>query len=816
MHGSFRFCPLHPGAVTQDSHKRVLGCLTDEDETHQLLPFPGSAQGLHDQGGMYDVFDAQLARLAPGFQPTRVAGAPSPAGVQLSFGACFPSAASEFSESDGEPDPAQTPWESTVQSTLPAQAALELAARAAAIPVERAPHHLRLAGLAPPSAAVETGGGSGAAARKLSMRPMPAPLGSGGVASTQDAPGGAGGSRSRAMTQAVEFEVQQLGNTVKTLYYLLNNHHYAANEVGSETSKALKRGATLTTAYVCELLCSASKGLRPEWHDALVIPAIPHDDTISRPGSLLYRLAGAVARGFGGNLRPDLLSHKPRASARDTPPDERKALLADAFGCANLPAGCSKVVIVDDNVDTCATGEAMASALKAAAARAGQQLTVCLVCVARCVKVMKRAANAQLPVAVRERLDAALDKDTAAVAPLLTREQRGVVYRSLNYVGSTVRGVYDASWTGEDMLATRAKEHNRRLDKGIHQSPKHMAQALAHRAHHGEWPDFEVLEVLYSKEGEPWDAFVRRVIRAEQRWLDALGDMRSNASATAGRPDTESCVKGGRCGGEDDFRVKDAAVDLQAKEQAHESAQEAACGAPQDKGLQAAAAAAAAALELAQAAHQTALQQQALTLEGKLKGARTGGEDDFRVKDAAVHLQAKELAHESAQEATCGAPQDPGLQAAAAAAAAAVAVARDAYGKAQQQKARTSKGKQTGGNNHRTAKGPNTQKCGGCGELGGQWRSCPRNPESAKRSQPSMHRFPVHDDGPGEPGKRWGKRTKDVYAERLMVASAATAVAAQPQPRGMKRPPPHPQPQKQTHKIANFNGSRLQLAKPLP
>lgn len=105
------------------------------------------------------------------------------------------------------------------------------------------------------------------------------------------------------MTQAVEFEVQQLGNTVKTLYYLLNNHHYAANEVGSETSKALKRGATHTTAYVCELLCSASKGLRPEWHDALVIPAIPHDDTISRPGSLLYRLAEAVARGFGGDLR---------------------------------------------------------------------------------------------------------------------------------------------------------------------------------------------------------------------------------------------------------------------------------------------------------------------------------------------------------------------------------------------------------------------------------------------------------------------------------------------------------------------------------
>jgi hypothetical protein len=115
---------------------------------------------------------------------------------------------------------------------------------------------------------------------------------------------------------------------------------------------------------------------------------------------------------------------------------------------------------------------------------------------------------------------------------LLTREQRGVVYRSLNYVGSTVRRKYDASWTAEDML-----EHNRRLDKGIHHSPTHLAQARAHRARHGAWPHFVVLEVLYSMEGETWDAFVRRVIRAEQRELDALGDERSNASATAGRPE---------------------------------------------------------------------------------------------------------------------------------------------------------------------------------------------------------------------------------------------------------------------------------------
>ena len=40
------------------------------------------------------------------------------------------------------------------------------------------------------------------------------------------------------------------------------------------------------------------------------------------------------------------------------------------------------------------------------------------------------------------------------VAPVLTREQRGIVYRTLNYVGSSARAKYDADWTGEDMVAS--------------------------------------------------------------------------------------------------------------------------------------------------------------------------------------------------------------------------------------------------------------------------------------------------------------------------------------------------------------------------
>ena len=196
----------------------------------------------------------------------------------------------------------------------------------------------------------------------------------------------------------------------------------------------------------------------------------------------------------------------------------------------------------------------------------------------------------------------------------------------------------------------------------------------------------------------------------------------------------------------------------------------------------------AAELELAEVEDRfaTAKALQAATREGKLKGASCGGKDDYRVHDAAVDLQAKEQANASAQEAARSVPQDPGLQAAAAAAAVAAAVARDAHGNAQQQKAHTCEGKQSGGRNRQPAKGPNSQACRGCGTLGGSWSSCPRNPESAKRSDRSKRRTPVHEDGPGEPGKRGAWRTQDLYADRLAVASttAAQLLLLSPSPEG--------------------------------
>ena len=141
-----------------------------------------------------------------------------------------------------EPDAAHSRGEHSVRGTWQAQAAPKLAARAAAIPVERAAHPPAVADPSPPSAAIASRAGSGAAAPKVGKRPMQVPPGSGGVASTQDAPGGAGGSRSPASTPAVAFQQVQLGTVITAGYYLLHNLSGNSSEVGRDTCDALTQG----------------------------------------------------------------------------------------------------------------------------------------------------------------------------------------------------------------------------------------------------------------------------------------------------------------------------------------------------------------------------------------------------------------------------------------------------------------------------------------------------------------------------------------------------------------------------------------------
>ena len=177
-----RVVTLPPGAKTRDSHKAVLGHLKDKDETPQPLPFPGSAHGLHDQGGSRDAFDTQRASLAPGTQPPWFGGAPWSAGEKWPADAYFPSLATEFFESDGEPEATRSLAESSVRSSWQAQAAPVLAGRTDAIPVASTADPSAVADHSPPSAAVETAAGSNAAARKVGKRPVLVPLGSGGIA----------------------------------------------------------------------------------------------------------------------------------------------------------------------------------------------------------------------------------------------------------------------------------------------------------------------------------------------------------------------------------------------------------------------------------------------------------------------------------------------------------------------------------------------------------------------------------------------------------------------------------------------------------
>ena len=795
------------------------------DEGKELLcPNLGAPRRCSGRGGAETSYDERLQRLFSEWPPQEVLGVKSGAGHALPPVTRLPWPGSTSVDNEGEPDAAQTPLESTVQSTRRAQAAPELAARAAAILVERAPHPTAATTQAPLPAAPKTRADPAHAAHQSLKTGVLASLGC--VASTHDASNVAGGSQSRAPALALAFQEVQLQNGITKACYLLHNLSGSSSEVGRDTCDALTCGATRTTELMCALLQGASSARCQDWRGAIIVAAAPHDRNSCPPDSAPAQLASAVARGCHGSLRLDLLTHSPHQSARATPLDERHTLLANAYHSAPLPADCKQVIIVDDNFHTCSTAESIVSALIAAAGE-GRQLTFTLVCAARCVRSTKSTANAHLPMAVRKQLITALDLDAAAAEPQLEEgQQQGVVYQQENYVGSTVRREYGATYTAEGMVGKRAQGHLYLLDRGIHHSPKHQAQAEAYLHLHGKWPPFAVLAVLRSSKGETWSGFKRRVIREEQWWLDELGDARSNASPTAGRPRDEDCAKGGKCGGKDDYRVVDAAEDLCAAEQACASAQEAARGAPHNLEVQAALEAAE--LELAEMEDRfaTAKAQQAATREGKVKGGGCGGKDDFRVHDAAVDLQAKEQANASAQEAACSVQQDPGLQAVAAAAAVAAAVARDAHGKAQQQKAQACKGKQSGGRNggrnSHPAKGPNTQACKGCGKLGGSWRSCPRNPESAKRSDKAERRTPVHEDGPGEPGKRWG-RTQDVYAERLAVAST-TAVAAQPQPRGMKRLPPLPTSQPSLKKICGVAASsthppplpRTQLPPPPP
>ena len=334
--------------------------------------------------------------------------------------------------------------------------------------------------------------------------------------------------------------------------HLVYKHTGMGSETGFDLCEGVEAGDEHAMEAACKLM-EAAASARREWRGSTVVPLAHHDvcgevDASSGPA----RLGAAVASGCRGAFRCDLLQHQPHASVRTTATADRWAVVGGKYAASGIGerlgvarGASAHVILVDDCLDTGATAESAAAALRDAARADGIELTVEVAVLGLCTKSTDHVANEHLGAAVREMIVAALDADdTAGEEPLPEGEQLGITYLLLHYGGSTVRDKYKASkgYTGERCASTRGGEHNE-----LKSAPKLVAGQKAHREKHGVLPSMQVFEVLRSRAGETWSAFKRRVIRAEQLLIDALFELgvAMNASRTAGRPCSECCARGG-------------------------------------------------------------------------------------------------------------------------------------------------------------------------------------------------------------------------------------------------------------------------------
>ena len=198
----------------------------------------------------------------------------------------------------------------------------------------------------------------------------------------------------------------------------------------------------------------------------------------------------------------------------------------------------------------------------------------------------------------------------------------------------------------------------------------------------------------------------------------ALDGRLLNASLVVGTVDLDGCVKGGRCGGVNDYRVLQAGRELEAAmttaaAAASAAAAAAANGEPQAEALTVEAAKAEEAVAVAEDALDHAFAQQMVTSQGRAKGGEKaggcGGVNDYRVLEARQGLEAAmttaaAAASEAAAAAANGEPQAEALAVEAAKAEEAVAVAEARLDHAFAQQMVTSQGRAKGG-----------EKAGGCG-----------------------------------------------------------------------------------------------------
>ena len=321
--------------------------------------------------------------------------------------------------------------------------------------------------------------------------------------------------------------------------YLFDKPTNLDGEIGFNVVDAVEGGSPTTTTAAIDLFKRAVVHSGQHWRGSLVLPLVAHDQELSRSHSIPARLGASLAASCEGKLLLDVLHHSPHLSVRTTPVEERDALMANSYSCGRpdlLRSG--RVLLVDDSAHSGATAAAAAAALLEAARQRGIELTVELVVLGVCADAIERV-NDHVPHDVRELLWHALATDSSLVDPPLDEgAQTAVIYRLLDYGGSTVRATYVRGTSVDSMLKTRGAEHVRAIKAFKHSSPKLQKAFHAHVRQHGEEPQMQLVEQLHSRKGETMPMFRRRVIAREQVLLDKLFDagIAMNAARMAGRP----------------------------------------------------------------------------------------------------------------------------------------------------------------------------------------------------------------------------------------------------------------------------------------
>ena len=345
---------------------------------------------------------------------------------------------------------------------------------------------------------------------------------------------------------AVEFRTATLRNDLIVHRITVQHGGYthggkfepSRHEMGTVLGVETKAKNPVAVGWAAQALAIAAHK-QSAWAGAVVLPFCGHDEVRAPADSLPSLLAAGVAKGVGGRVDRAVLTHKTTPeSVKKTPKAHRAAAVKDTYSIAEdvqLPPEATWIV-VDNSVSTGASATELLRAVHVALHQRGRHdVTVHLVALG----IASSTDGGQWShESARQALgDAAVDDLITTLNAIETErgqmqlgkgEARGMVYKFLNYVGSTAQRSYTHETTTAEMIDTRVlKGHLKLIDsQATHYNSKIQNAVVEWRTHAsqgvGTFPPVAAVEVLASEPGETRLTFERRVFAAEQRHIDAV------------------------------------------------------------------------------------------------------------------------------------------------------------------------------------------------------------------------------------------------------------------------------------------------------